>query len=68
MSLRKPRKWLVKASHSETEKSAQVEKITKELGLCAPTVQLLLNRGCTDAVSCIDFLEKKTEQLLIPSL
>jgi len=68
MSLRKPRKWLVKASHSETEKSAQVEKITKELGLCAPTVQLLLNRGCTDAVSCIDFLEKKTEQLHDPFL
>lgn len=68
MSLRKPRKWLVKASHAETEKSAQVEQITKELGLCAPTVQLLLNRGCTDAKSCVDFLEKKTEQLHDPFL
>ena len=68
MSLRKPRKWLVKASHAETEKSAQVEKISKELGICAPTVQLLLNRGCTDAYSCVDFLEKKTEQLHDPFL
>ncbi len=68
MSLRKPRKWLVKASHSETEKSAQVEKLSKELGICAPTVQLLLNRGCTDAYSCVDFLEKKTEQLHDPFL
>jgi len=68
MSLRKPRKWLVKASHSDTEKSAQVEKISKELGLCPPTVQLLLNRGCTDSASCVDFLEKKTEQLHDPFL
>ncbi len=68
MSLRKPRKWLVKASHAETEKSAQVERISKELGICAPTVQLLLNRGCTDAHSCVDFLEKKTEQLHDPFL
>jgi len=68
MSLRKPRKWLVKASHAETEKSAQVEKISKELGLCPPTVQLLLNRGCTDAQSCTDFLEKRAEQLHDPFL
>ncbi len=68
MSLRKPRKWLVKASHSETEKSAQVEKISKELGLCPPTVRLLLNRGCTDPKSCVDFLEKRAEQLHDPFL
>ena len=68
MSLRKPRKWLVKASHEETEKSAQVERISKELGICAPTVQLLLNRGCIDTADCIDFLEKKTEKLHDPFL
>lgn len=68
MSLRKPRKWLVKASHSDIEKSAQVEEITKELGICRPTVQLLLNRGCSTPVSCVDFLEKKTEQLHDPFL
>ena len=68
MSLRKPRKWLVKASHIDTEKSAQVERISKELGICKPTVQLLLNRGCIDSHSCIDFLEKKTEQLHDPFL
>ena len=58
----------MKASHSETEKSAQVEKISKELGLCAPTVHLLLNRGCTDPKSCVDFLEKRAEQLHDPFL
>ncbi|MBR6676702.1 MAG: single-stranded-DNA-specific exonuclease RecJ, partial [Clostridia bacterium] len=68
MSLRKPRKWLVKASHSDIEKSAQVEEITKELGICRPTVQLLLNRGCSTPVSCVDFIEKKTEQLHDPFL
>ncbi len=68
MSLRKPRKWLVKASRSDIEKSAQVEEITKELGICQPTVQLLLNRGCGTPGSCVDFLEKKTEQLHDPFL
>jgi len=68
MSLRKPRKWLVKASRSDIEKSAQVEEISKGLGLCHPTVQLLLNRGCYDPDSCVNFLEKKTEQLHDPFL
>lgn len=68
MSLRKPRKWLVKASHAETEESAQVREISKALGICAPTVRLLLNRGCTDENSCTDFLLKKTEQLHDPFL
>ncbi len=68
MSLRKTRKWLVKASHSEAEKSAQVKEISEQLGLCIPTVQLLLNRGCIDADSCLDFIEKKTEKLHDPFL
>ncbi len=65
---RKKDRWLVKASHEETEKSAQVREISEGLGLRAPTAQLLINRGCTTVAAARDFLEKNTERLHDPFL
>lgn len=68
MSPRRNGKWLVKASHSETEKSAPVREIAEKLGLCLPTAQLLYNRGCENVEKAADFLMKRTEQLHDPFL
>lgn len=68
MSPRKNGKWLVKASHLDTEKSAAVREISEKLGLCRPTAQLLYNRGCENVETASDFLMKKTEQLHDPFL
>lgn len=68
MSPRKTGKWLVKASHYDTEKIASAKEISEKLGLCLPTAQLLVNRGCETAEGAADFLEKRTEQLHDPFL
>lgn len=65
---KKREEWLVKASHEETEKSAQVNEISEGLGLRRVTAQLLVNRGCTDIGIAKDFLEKNTERLHDPFL
>ena len=65
---RKNGKWLVKASHYDTEKMAQAKMIADELGLCLPTSLLLLNRGCDTVSKAKDFIEKRTEQLHDPFL
>ena len=68
MSPRKTGKWLVKASHLDTEKISSVREISQKLGLCLPTAQLLYNRGCDTVEKATDFLTKKTEQLHDPFL
>ncbi len=68
MSPRKNGKWLVKASHNDTEKSASVREISEKMGLCRPTAQLLVNRGCETVEDAADFIEKRTEQLHDPFL
>lgn len=65
---RKNERWLVKASHEETEKSAQVKEIVEKIGLRAVTAQLLVNRGCTTAELAHEFLEQSTERLHDPFL
>lgn len=68
MSIQKNVKWLVKASHEETEKSAQVKEISAALGLRPQTAQLLVNRGCNTPEEAKSFLEVGTERLHDPFL
>lgn len=61
-------KWLVKASQFGEEEIAAVKVISKQLGLCVPTAQLLVNRGCRSVEEAQSFITKSEEQLHDPFL
>lgn len=60
--------WDIKATRREVEENAAAAKISGALGLCLPTAQLLINRGCTNADEAVDFLESKADRLYDPFL
>lgn len=68
MSAKKKIIWDVKATRRQVEESAAAWEIARELELCLPTAQLLINRGCKNADEAKDFLENKTDRLYDPFL
>ena len=68
MSAKKKAIWNIKATRRAVEENAAAREIAGKLGLCLPTAQLLINRGCKDADDAANFLENKTDRLYDPFL
>ena len=68
MSAKKKAIWDVKAARRQVGENAAVLEIAETLGLCQPTAQLLLNRGCKNADEAAAFLENRADRLYDPFL